>query len=59
MIERNVLFTINRRIFTYTGVTYDISLVHYLLSYFYGIVGKAKVKFTEFHYLVHNVNLNL
>lgn len=59
-IERNVLFTINRRIFTSAGVTSGISLALYLVSYFYGIdVGKATAKFMEFPYPVHNVNLNL
>jgi len=59
-IEKNVLFTVNQKIYTSAGVTSGISLALYLVSYFYGLeVGKATAKFMEFPYPDHNVNLNL
>lgn len=58
-IEKNVLFTINQKIFTSAGVAAGISLALYLVSYFYGLeVGKATARFMEFPYPDHNVNLN-
>lgn len=59
-IEKNILFTINQKIFTSAGVAAGISLALYLVSYFYGLkVGKATAKFMEFPYPENNVNLNL
>ena len=59
-IEKNVLFTINQKIFTSAGVTSGISLALYLVSHFCGQeVGKATAKFMEFPYPDHNINLNL
>lgn len=59
-IEKNVLFTINQKIYTSAGVTSGISLALYLVSHFYGLaVGKATAKFMEFPYPDHNINLNL
>lgn len=58
-IEKNVLYTINQKIFTSAGVAAGISLALYLVSYFYGLdVGKTTAKFMEFPYPEHNINLN-
>lgn len=56
-IERNVLFTTDKKIYTSSGVSSGIALSLHLVSYFFGLaVGKATAKFMEFQYPNHNVN---
>ncbi|GKS61696.1 MAG: DJ-1/PfpI family protein [Candidatus Nitrosocosmicus sp.] len=58
IIKKNVLFTIDGKIFTSAGVTSGIALALHLVSYFFGLkVGMATAKFMEFQYPHHNINL--
>ena len=57
-IKRNVLFTVNQKIYTSAGVTSGIALALHLVSYFFGLdVGMATAKFMEFPYPTNNVNI--